>query len=261
MSDRPGGPQVSRRTGSQRAAAADAVVLRRSDFRESSRIVTCLTRDQGRVTALAKGAHRPDSPFLGRIDFLNELRATFGPDRGGLRLFVRAELVRERRALRQRRRFLAASHLAQLCEFAMPDTRPEPAVYDLLTGGLTLIERCPDPALAHVVLGLELRHLDLLGALPDLDRCTQCGAALDGSAFRNSGDAGLVCRLHAELPRLAVGAEVLDLLRSLRATPGRQWPQLVPAVPVRVAAPLPALWLQAATEQHSRWRALFFAAD
>lgn len=247
-------------TGGRQARAPTtlAVVLRRSDFRESSRIVTCLTRDQGRVTALAKGAHRPDSPFLGRIDFLNELQATFGPDRGGLRLFVRAELVRERRALRQRRRFLAASHLAQLCEFALPDSRPEPAVYDLLTGGLALLERCPDAALGHVVLGLELRHLELLGALPDLHRCATCSAPLAVGAFRNHGDAGLVCRQHAELPRVAVGQEVLSLLRALQATPGRQWPQLVPEVAARIAAPLPARWLAAATEQRSRLRTLFF---
>lgn len=261
MTEAPGGASAARETRPTRAATTAAVVLRRSDFRESSRIVTCLTREQGRVTALAKGAHRADSPFLGRIDFLNELQATFGPDRGGLRLFVRAELVRERRGLRARRRYLAASHLAQLCEFAMPDQHPEPAVFDLLTGGLALIERCPDAALGHVVLGLELRHLELLGALPDLARCAHCGAALAQGAFRNTGDGGLVCRQHAELPRLAVGAEVLDLLRTLQATPGRQWPQLAPAVAARIAAPLPALWLAAATEQQSRWRGLFFDRD
>jgi DNA repair protein RecO (recombination protein O) len=243
------------------ATATPAVVLRRSDFRESSRIVTCLTRDQGRVVALAKGAHRPDSPFLGRIDFLNELRATFGPDRGGLRLFVRAELVRERRSLRTARRFLAASHLAQLCEFAMPDPRPEPAIYELLTGGLTLIERCPDAALGHVLLGLELRHLESLGALPDLHRCATCGSALHQGAFRNDGDPGLVCRRHADAPRLAIGEDVLALLRELQSTPGRQWPQLAPRVAARVAAPLPALWLATATEQRSRARALFFDHD
>ncbi|MBX3462312.1 MAG: DNA repair protein RecO [Planctomycetes bacterium] len=234
------------------------MVLRRTDFRESSRIVTCLTRTQGRVTALAKGAHRPDSPFLGRVDFLNELQATFGPDRGGLRLFVRAELVRERRALRAPARFLAASHLAQLCEFALPDGRPEPLVYDLLVGGLALLERCPEPAIGQVVLGLELRHLEHLGALPDLHHCAACGVRLDGGAYRHDGEPGLLCRRHARTPRTAVGVEVLDLLRQLQATSGRQWPQLALPVAARVAAPLPALWLAAATEQRSRLRALLF---
>jgi len=235
-----------------------AIVWRRSDFRESSRIVTCLSREHGRLAGLAKGAHRPDSPFLGRLDFLNEVRATFSSDRGGLRLLVRAELLRERRALRQPARFLAASHLAQLCDFAMPDETPAPDVYDLLAGGLNLLERCPAAAIPQTVLGLELRHLDLLGALPDLDRCAQCGEPLPRGAYRSAGAPGLLCKKHAGLPRTAVSAGILALLRDLRQRPGRDWPELVCAVRPRLAAGLPAAWLHAATEQRGRLRNLVF---
>jgi DNA repair protein RecO (recombination protein O) len=220
--------------------------------------VSCLTRDHGRIGGLAKGAHRPDSVFLGRLDFLNEVRATFSPDRGGLRLLVRAELLRERRALREPARFLAATHIASLCDFAMPDDRPEPAVFDLLAGGLNLLERCPVAAIPQVVLGLELRYLGQLGALPDLHRCGQCGAALPHGAFRNADAPGLVCREHAGLPRTAVGAEILGLLRTLQATPGREWPELVCQSTPRLAAGLPAAWLLAATEQRPRLRSLVF---
>lgn len=242
----------------RRATTVHGVVLRRSDFRESSRIVTCLTREHGRISGLAKGAHRADSVFLGRIDFLNEVRAVFSADRGGLRLLSRADLVRERRALREPTRFLAASHLAHLVEFAMPDERPAPEAYDLLTGGLALLELCPDQAIGQVVLGLELRHLELLGALPDLDRCAQCGAALHGGAYRNDDNPALVCRVHADLPRLPVGGEVLALLRELRVSPGRRWPSIVAPIGPRIAAPLTAIWLAAATEQRSRVRSLLF---
>lgn len=196
--------------------------------------------------------------FLGRLDFLNEVRATFSPDRGGLRLLVRAELLRERRALREPARFLAATHIASLCDFAMPDDRPEPAVFDLLAGGLNLLERCPVAAIPQIVLGLELRHLDQLGALPDLLRCGQCGEALANGAFRNPGSPGLVCRQHAELPRQAVGQEILATLRTLHSTPGREWPDLVCQAPPRLAAGLPQAWLLAATEQRPRLRSLVF---
>lgn len=252
------GAPATRSRGRARPAAVRAVVLRRSDFRESSRIVTCLTREHGRLVGLAKGAHRPDSPFLGRIDFLNEVDATFSADRGGLRLLERAVLVRERRSLREPLRFLAASHLAQLCDFALPDERPEPAVFDLLLGGLNLLERCPLPAVGRVVLGLELRLLACLGALPDLQHCCACGEALGDHAFRLTDSPGLVCRTHAPPPRHAVATPVLALLRALHAAQGRQWPELAEDVPARVAAALPAAWLAAATEQRPRLRALLF---
>ncbi len=236
-----------------------AIVLRRSDFKESSRIVTCVSREHGRITGLAKGAHRPDSPFLGRIDFLNEIEATFSADRGGLRLLTRAVLRHERRALREPQRFLAASHLAQLCEWAMPELRPEPEHYDLLSGGLNLLERCPAATISQVVLGIELRYLQLLGALPDLDHCSDGGCALDDGAFRTQDGPGLVCRRHATAPRHAVGAEVLAALRLLQRTPGRGWPSLQLPIEVARCAALPALWLFAATEQRPRLRTLVFA--
>lgn len=236
-----------------------ATIFRRSDFRETSRIVTCLTREHGRVTGLAKGAHRPDSPFLGRIDFLNEVRATFSPDRGGLRLLVRVELVRERRALREPVRFFAASHLAQLCEFAMPDARPDAVAYDLLAGGLSLLERCPPPAVQRVVLGLELRLLAHLGALPDLDHCAECGAALSDRAYRTDDSLAFFCREHGGPPGRAADPGVLELLRWLQRAPGREWPAGAPAAAPRLAASLPALWLTAATELRPRWRHLVFA--
>jgi DNA repair protein RecO len=234
------------------------IVWRRTDWRETSRIVALLTRDHGRVTGLAKGAHRPDSTFLGRLDFLNEVQATFSADRGGLRLLLRVQLLRERRALRRPARFLAASHLAWLCDFAMQSDRPEPGIYDLLLGGLNLLERCPEAAIPRIVLGLELRYLDQLGALPDLDHCADCGERLGDGAFRSGDHPGLACRRHAGLPRHAVGEASLALLRQLRSTPGREWPDLEPAGDPRLAAALPAAWLAAATEQRARLRNLVF---
>ena len=47
------------------------LIWRRSDFRESSRLITLVTPDRGRLTTLGKGAYRTASQCLGRIDFLN----------------------------------------------------------------------------------------------------------------------------------------------------------------------------------------------
>jgi len=237
----------------------NATVFRRSDFRESSRIVSCLTRDHGRLAGLAKGAHRPDSVFLGRLDFLNEVRATFSADRGGLRLLVRVQLLEEHRELRQPCRFVAASHLAQLADFAMPDAHPDPHTYDLLRGGLSLLGRCPLDKVATVALGLELRLLDHLGGLPDLERCGQCSRPLDDRAYRSADSLALHCRDHAPPPRQALDPATLTTLRQLRSVPGRELPALEPAAPTRLVATLPAAWLSAATEIRPRWRHLVFA--
>jgi len=250
-------PSAQRQQGPSRGLRCNALLWRRSDFRESSRIVTLATREHGLVHALAKGAHRPDSPFLGRLDFLNELAVQLSPDRDGLRLLLRADLIHERRALRSLRRFVAASHLAFIGNSGFAADQPSPELFDLLSGGLQLIERCPEQALAHVTLGLELRLLAQFGALPDLDRCCECGHEL-ALAYRGEVTGGLACRRHAASPRRTISAEALQLLRNLRDRPGRSWPRLA-QVPLSAAhAALPALWLASALECRSPLRARLF---
>jgi DNA repair protein RecO (recombination protein O) len=234
------------------------LVWKRFDFRETSRIVALLLRDHGVVHALAKGAHRETSPLLGRIDFLSDLEVQLSGARDGLRTLVRADLVRERRGLRAPARFLAASHFVEICDFALVPGRGEPELFDLIEGGLTLLERCPATALPTVVLGLELRLLAHLGALPDFDCCNECGVALVTQAFRGEVQGALCCRAHAASPRRAVGQRAISFLRVLRDQPGRSWPELPGPVPTGAAA-LPAAWLAQALERRCRLRRHVFA--
>ena len=54
----------------------EAVLLRAVEFSESDRIVHLLTRDRGRLTAIAKGARRSKKRFGGNLDLFNHLRIT-----------------------------------------------------------------------------------------------------------------------------------------------------------------------------------------
>lgn len=249
--------EMRRRDG--RGIRGRAFLWKRFDFRESSRVVALLLRDHGVVHALAKGAHRLDSPLLGRLDFLNELDVQLSADREGLRILLRADLLRERRSLRNRRRYLAAAYFAELCEFALPPGRGDPELFDLVDGGLMLLERCPPAAIAAIVIGLELRLLAQLGALPDLDRCSGCGASLERAAFRGEVAGALTCRAHAQAPQRAIGASTLDYLRHLHRMPGRRWPELTQAPPATAIA-LPPVWLATALDRRSHLRRHVFAA-
>src|SRR2546430_7557610 len=52
------------------AEKAQALVLRTTDWSETSRIATLWTREFGRVRALAKGGRRPRSAFENALDLL-----------------------------------------------------------------------------------------------------------------------------------------------------------------------------------------------
>lgn len=250
--------RAARPDGQSRGLAGRAFVWKRYDFRESSRIVVLWLREHGLVSALAKGAHRDSSPLRGRIDFLAEIDVQLTATREGLRTLLRAELVRERRGLRQAQRFVAASHLAESFDFALVHDRPEPELFDLADGALTLIEKCPLAALPNVVLGIELRLLANLGALPDLARCSTCERELGDQAFYGEVAGALCCREHAAAPRRAVGANALHQLRTLLACPGRELPTLAER-PAPATISLPALWLLRSLERRCSLRKHVFA--
>ncbi|GAB4146193.1 MAG: DNA repair protein RecO [Planctomycetota bacterium] len=233
-----------------RRTTCRAIVGRRTDFHETSRIVVLYTREHGRIPALAKGAHRLNSPFLGALDLFNECTVTLSPDRGGLRLLERASSPRERRVLREPVRYLAASHWSDLCDAAW--TGPDARLFDLLSGGLLLLERCPREAIRLVVVGLETRYLRMLGAMPDVGTCARCGSPLSGGGFLGA-DGALACRRHAGSPRTAVRGEALALLSDLERLPAREWPSLGGKAASSCASLL-GRWLALSLERRPRIR-------
>lgn len=225
-----------------RPAPLDALVWRRTDFRESSRVVTLLSRAHGKVRAFAKGAHRHDSVLLGKIDFLNLLEVDLWRRGETMPLLSRARLLHEPRRLRQPTRFLLAAHLVEIVDVALPDDRADPTLFDLVQGGILLLERSPTPALAVIACGLEWRFLAALGARPDPDVCAATGAALPRRATvaLAPGGRGFELGDSARPGAMSVPAGARDFLRTLGDTPGKRWPELRVA-PAAIAAAAAAL--------------------
>ena len=232
-----------------------ALVWTRRDFKETSRLVTLLTREEGKTTALAKGAHRPTSPFLGRIDFLNLVRVRLGGRPGTLRLLTGVELLHEPRALRQPRRFLAASYLAEIFDVALPEGRADPELFDLMSGAILVLERA-EPATVPVVLaGVEMRFLDALGLLPSLDACSACGGASPRLVLAPAGR-GLLCERHARGAEPPLPPGVRAWLRHLLAARSEHWADHADPGAVRGGLYVLERWVAAAIERPPRLRAL-----
>lgn len=227
------------------------LVWRRADIRETSRLVTLISRERGRFTALAKGAHRPNSAQLGRLDFLNLCEVTLSGK--GIPLLSRTRLIHEPRALREPHRFLAAMHIAELFDRAMVVEQADPELFDVLLGAVTLLERSPRQALPTVVLGLELRILRALGLVADLGTCVVCDAA--APLHPVGGGAGLACARHREphgAPQLSAAAA--DWLRTLADRPARTWAGLRVERGLGEALLCAGRWIEAALERRPMHR-------
>ncbi len=236
-----------------------ALIWKRMDFRESSRLVT-LVSPQGKLVTLAKGAHRPQSPFLGRLDFLNTVDASLSRPRTGLRLLTAVRVIHEPRALRAPRRYLASCYLVEMTDRLWFEGRPDPELFNLLLGGMTLLERCPLEGLPQVITGLELRLLAHLGTLPQLTECSQCGRPVeDEPLYQSPVQGGLLCRRHASRGSRAVPQAVLRWLGELAGKPGRQWPEHRPPPDRHSTWELTGSWIATSLEKAPRSRRLALA--
>ncbi len=159
-----------------------AIVLRTIEFSETSLVVTLLTREFGKVQALAKGARRLKGPFEGALDLLCVCRIVFlRKSSGALDLLTEAKLERRFRAARcDLSRLYAGYYVAELLGELTDNGDPHPELFDLACNTLEALDST-DGNVAALLVRFELEALRLLGHLPSLDQCVECGTEVINS--------------------------------------------------------------------------------
>lgn len=153
----------------------EAIVLRWYPVSETSRVVSWLTPDHGRLATLLKGALRPHSAFLGQYDLFQtcELLYYARPHEG---LMITREVCPLRSRSRLRTDWRACGVASYLCGLVGRITPPEAAqaeLFHLLNEALD--ELAGEGASAPLLFWFELRLLEVLGLAPRLQRCLDCG--------------------------------------------------------------------------------------
>ena len=181
----------------------NAIVLRVIDYSETSCIVTLMTRDHGKITAMAKGARRPKSPFEAALDVLSVCRIVFLKKRSGaMDLLTEARLERRFRAgASSLERLYAGYYVAELLNLLTDDADPHPKLFDIAIETIDQIDSVKTKtnntsSIDETILDFELMALFCLGHLPLLTQCVGCGkekTTLSRVSFgMNSG--GILCQ-------------------------------------------------------------------
>lgn len=169
-----------------------ALIIKKTDYRETSQIITCFTRDCGKLKLLAKGAKRPKNNFEGPLDLLQYIRITFIDKSGsgrshtsGLNLLIDSKIQDGFEALRSNlHRFYQASYVAEFLNELTPEGQNHPELFELALK--TLRELVTDNAAAHASLVLssfKAQAIKNLGYMPHTKSCAQCtGKVTPGTA-------------------------------------------------------------------------------
>ncbi len=205
---------------------ATALVIRGTDFSETSRIVTLWTKEFGKVRALAKGGRRLKSNFDVALDLLTVCGIVLiRKSSTSLDLLTEAR-VEER--FGQLRHDLAAIYgayyVAEMLGDWTQDYDPHPILFDEALGTLRNLGQAgvlAGPCLAH----FELVLLRELGYGPALNFCADCGEELSGQglAFSAAGGGVLCTRCQPkQREKRALSAAAWQALEQLQR-PGEAW--------------------------------------
>ena len=209
---------------------ATAIVLRVVEFSETSSVVTLFTREFGKIRGLAKGARRPKGPFESALDLLALCRIVFlRKSSEALDLLTeaklqkavppaRSRLVQSLRGLLRRR---VAERADRRLRSRIPSCSTPPKRWRASPMQGRSIAAC---------LRFELTALRLLGHLPSLEACVECGKPIDqtGRVPFSQAAGGVLCKScrqsHKQI--ISANAGVLKALSRFADPDAMSWRRL-----------------------------------
>ena len=150
------------------------LVLREVKYKESSKILTILTEEEGKLTAEAKGAMRKGSKFGAAAQALSWGELTFFENRGRHTL-MEGSVLEDFAPLRADfSDYALGCYFAELLEAVSDEDSPNAALLHLGLNALFALSRRLYPP-EHIKAVFELRLMCLSGFAPAVDRCAVCG--------------------------------------------------------------------------------------
>ncbi|MBE6427149.1 MAG: DNA repair protein RecO [Planctomycetaceae bacterium] len=222
----------------------EAIVLRTTDFSETSMVVTFFTRENGKVTCLAKGARRLKNPFDTSLDAMNICRILYYPKIGDVLQLVTEAKLTERFRVDSTTAIYAGFHVVQLLNHFTENFNPQSALFDLtknvLKDILLLDSICrtssldnPPEKLSRCLFHYELRLMSLSGLAPSFHECVGCsekveirrGARRIAFGMRDGGVLCPRCR-PGRMNVVSLSPEALGAFQLLASADERYWRRL-----------------------------------
>lgn len=190
-------------------------MLRTHKLGEADRIITLLTRQNGKVRAVAKGVRRTSSKFGARLEPFMHIDVQLNEGRS-------LDMVTQVETIGAYARTICQDYSLYTCGTAMLETADrlvaqegEPMLqqFQLLAGGLRTLSQSQQPP-TLILDSYLLRAFSIAGYAPTFTHCAQCGAPGPHRSF-SVAQGGAVCTNCREPGANAPAQSTFDLLAAL----------------------------------------------
>ncbi|MCE5323679.1 DNA repair protein RecO [bacterium] len=156
-----------------RTYSASAIVLRRIDLGEKDRILTVYAREQGKLSAVAKGARRAGSKLAGVSEPFTYAKMFLSTGRD-LDVLTQAEIRESFPNVKRSIEGIAyAVYMMELTNSFVDERQPNPDLFDTLLSAMYILESGANPEITARYF--EIHSLAILGYEPHFEACLRCG--------------------------------------------------------------------------------------
>lgn len=140
-----------------------AIVLKRKNFGEADRMVTLLTHDGGKRTAIAKGVRGALSKRAAHIELFNTIKAQLIETKN-MPILAQTELTSDRSSIKSHLKLLRiAYHLVEVVEKLTPEEQKQEEIFNLLNRALSSVNMNQWKDEERLTGAFETKLLTLLG--------------------------------------------------------------------------------------------------
>jgi DNA repair protein RecO (recombination protein O) len=175
-----------------------AFVLRRTDYKDSDRILSLFTKAHGKISVSARGARKSIKRFAGALEPFVLLEVTIESSKTGRRMrrLTESAVMRGADGLSKRMaRLNAASFVVEMFRESIPEEAPDNALFDLLDETLARLCDLDGEMLRRTVAAFQLKLLLTIGFGVSIGQCAGCGLAVPPGrpVYFHPARGGVIC--------------------------------------------------------------------
>ena len=167
------------------------IVIKRTNFRETSVLVDIFTKNHGKISGILKGFYRGKKEFTSSLDIFTLNEILFYPSRR-LSLISAVDLVKDFSYLSKdyKKAFIAAKFIKAIDKLLPYGERNE-EIFSLIYLSLSALKENSFQKIFYIFF---IKFLNFSGLRPNLANCIKCERPVDKLLFFDASGGGIVCK-------------------------------------------------------------------